>query len=100
MYGEETRYFPCTEAKRCFYEDWHFDSQMERKIKYCRILVYQDGKPPYKIGECPYYKNTKNTYSGSHEGEEYSPELVDKIRNAEYEYKLRHGIIGRRGRVL
>lgn len=91
---------PCEELKRCYLEDWHYDRQQDKQVKYCRALLDPDDQPPYKNGECRFYKKTRNSYSGSHEGEEYSEELIDRIRNAEYEYKLRRGIIGRRGKVL
>ena len=85
---------PCDELKRCYYEDWF------RKEKHCRILIDPEDKAPYPNGKCPYYKKTRASYSGSHEGEEYSEEMIDKIRNNEYEYKLRKGIVGRKGQVL
>lgn len=85
---------PCEEEKRCYFEEWY------KKTKYCRALLDPDDRPPYMNGKCKFYKKTRDSYSGSHEGEEYSPELVDKIRNAEYEFKLRKGIIGKRGRVI
>lgn len=91
---------PCDEEKRCYFEDWKFSKQLGRKVKHCRILIDPEDKAPYPNGRCPYYKKTRASYSGSHEGEEYSEEMIDRIRNNEYEYKLRKGIIGRKGTIL
>lgn len=91
---------PCEEEKRCYFEDWKFSKQLDKKVKHCRILIDPEDKAPYMNGKCPYYKKTRVSYSGSHEGEEYSEEMIDKIRNNEYEYKLRRGLVGRRGRVI
>ena len=91
---------PCDEEKRCYFEDWKFSKQLDRKVKHCRILIDPEDKAPYMNGKCPYYKKTRASYSGSHDGEEYSEEMIDKIRANEYEYKLRRGIVGRKGVVL
>lgn len=88
---------PCAELNRCYYEEWHFDKRLDQNVKCCRVL--DSDKAPYKTGECPFYKNTKASYSGSYAGEEYSRETIDYIRNQEYEYKVRHGIIGKKGKV-
>lgn len=87
-------YTPCNEERRCYYEDWHFDSEIDKKVKCCRVL---DSKNPYKSGKCMFFKPTKNSYSGSYDGEAYSPEMLKKIEENEKAYKTAHGIIGKRG---
>ena len=52
---------------------------------------------PYESGKCPFYKPTKNSYSGSYEGVEYSEAELNRIEEKEITYKANHGIIGRRG---
>ena len=91
---KEPTYTPCGEEQRCYYEDWHYDKILEKKIKCCRVLDY---KEPYPSGKCPFYKPTKNSYSGSYEGVEYSPQELNRIEEKEQAYKIAHGIIGRRG---
>ena len=87
---------PCHESKRCYYEEWRFDKDLDRKIKLCRIL---DSSKAYEDGKCHFYKATAMSYSGDYEGSVYSDEMVEKIKNNETAYKMAHGILGRKGRA-
>ena len=85
---------PCLEERHCYYQDNVFSKTKDEFIKCCRVL---DAKEPYPNGKCPFYKHTKNTYSGNYEGIEYSPQELNRIEEKEQAYKIAHGIIGRRG---